>query len=394
MIEERHIDMSKQKQMSRTMRIDLIPDVPAKTQGTKRRRIIIKSGAAVSKVSDSTVEKKNAANSPFRELLHGIYDAALITDLNGVIRDLNVRAVEFFQLSKSELSGAFVGDVICGVGAELLATLVTNLEKERHSLIQAYCIRKDKSLFPAEIAVNRFRMGDGRLCFFVRDVTVRRQAEEMLRTEHNAIQNAANGIAIADLSANFEYVNPAFVKMLGYDSAESMVGLDVRLVMGEGEESEQMVDQVLAKGLTWRADVSASKLSGDPLELGVFAACNYNSEGEKVGIVFSFTDLSDKTRAEIALRRAEQQRVMLESLGAACHHLGQPATVLTANLDIIKMRLNTNDEMVNELVDSSIEALDKLGNILRKLNSVNEYRTTPYVSSDTTNEAKSVILEI
>ena len=58
MIEERHINMSKQKQMSRTMRIDLIPDVPAKTQGTKRRRIIIKSGAAVSKVSDSTVEKK------------------------------------------------------------------------------------------------------------------------------------------------------------------------------------------------------------------------------------------------------------------------------------------------------------------------------------------------
>ena len=386
--------MSKQKQMSRTMRIDLIPDVTTKANGTKRRRVIIKSGVAGSEVSDSIGEEKNATDSPFHELLHGIYDAALITDLNGVIRDLNVRSVEFFQLSESELLGSFIGNVISGVGADLVDTLVSNLEKERHSLIQAYCIRKDKSFFPAEIAVNRFRMGDGRLCFFVRDVTIRRQAEEMLRTEHNAIQNAANGIAIADLLANFEYVNPAFVKMLGYDSAESMVGLGVRQVIGEGEEAEQMLKQVLVKGLTWSADVRASKLSGDPLELSIFAACNYNSEGEKVGIVFSFTDLSDKNLAEMALRRAEQQRVMLESLGAACHHLGQPATVLTANLDIIKMRLNTDDKLVNELVDSSIEALDKLGNILRKLNTVNEYRTTPYVGSDTTNKAKSVILEI
>ena len=182
--------------------------------------------------------------------------------------------------------------------------------------------------------------------------------------------------------------------MLGYDSPDSMVGIDIRQVIGEGEKSEEMVSQVLVKGLTWSSELAVPKPSGGILDLGIFAACNYNSDGDKVGIVFSFTDLSDKNRAEAALRSSEQQRVMLESLGAACHHLGQPATVLTANLDIIKLRLNTDDQLINDLVNSSIEALDKLGIILRKLNSVNEYRTTSYLSADNTSESSSVILDI
>jgi len=385
--------MAEQKKMSRTMRIDLIPDIPAQADGSDHSRVVIKSGAG-SEPSELAHESERLINTPYHELLQGIYDAALITDLNGYISDLNVRAVEFFQWTEKELIGAFVGDVISGIGTDLIEMLVSNLEKERHSLIQAYCVRKDESVFPAEIAVNRFRMGEGNLCFFVRDVTLRRQAEEMLRTEHNAIQNAANGIAIADLAANLEYVNPAFVKMLGYDSPESMVGMDVRQVIGECTATEDMIDQVLVKGLNWSQEIVVTKNSGGILDLDLFAACNYNSDGDKVGIVFSFTDLSDKKRAESAMRKAEQQRVMLETLGAACHHLGQPATVLTANIDIIKLRLDTDDDLVNELVDSCVDALDNLGKKLRKLNSVNEYRTTSYLKKDSAGENESLILEI
>lgn len=385
--------MSNQQNMSRTMRIDLIPDIPAQNDGNNRNRVIVKSTTGAD-ATELKQQSKYLTNTPYHELLQGIYDAALITDLEGVISDLNVRAIEFFQWSEEELIGAFVGDVISGVGSELVEMLVNNLEKERHSLIQAYCLRKDESMFPAEIAVNRFRVGNGNLCFFIRDVTVRRQAEEMLRTEHNAIQNAANGIAIVDLDANIEYVNPAFVKMLVYPSPESMVGLNIRQVLGECQATEHMISDVLVKGLNWSEEIAVARAAGGVLDLGVFAACNFNSDGEKVGIVLSLTDLSDKKRAESAMHKAEQQRVMLESLGAACHHLGQPATVLTANMDIIKSRLKTDDKLINDLVDSCIDSLDNLGEKLRKLNSVNEYRTTPYLKKDSDGENESLILDI
>ena len=70
---------------------------------------------------------------------------------------------------------------------------------------------------------------------------------------------------------------------------------------------------------------------------------------------------------------------MLESLGAACHHLGQPATVLLANLGIMEKRLTSQDQLVNDLVKSSIEAAETLGDILHRLNTVNEYKTTQYL---------------
>jgi len=70
---------------------------------------------------------------------------------------------------------------------------------------------------------------------------------------------------------------------------------------------------------------------------------------------------------------------MLQSLGAACHHLGQPATVLFANLGVIQQRLKEVDPELRELVEASLQAVTQLGKTLHKLNAVNEYRTTRYL---------------
>ncbi len=387
--------MADHNELSRTMRIDLIPDVPTGPSENGHRRVVVSSGTGQrNQLRLPLRQAQDAPHSRYHELLQSIYDAALITDLTGVIMETNARAVEFLQWSSEELSGVLVSDVISGADASLVKALVKNLEKERYTLIQAYCIRKDGSLFPSEIAVNRLRVGEGSLCFFIRDITVRRMAEEMLRTEHNAIQNAANGIVIADLASNLEYVNPAFAEMLGYGSAESLVGIGVREVLGEGEATDQMLSDVLTHGSTWTGELAVEKPSGDVVELGVLATCNRNSDGVTVGIVFSFTDLSDRKLAETAQRETERQRVMLESLGAACHHLGQPATVIVANLGLIQSRLDTSDRLVDGLVENCMDAAKRLGDVLHKLNEVNEYRTTRYLDGDADDTDGSMILDI
>lgn len=385
----------KKKKLSRTMRIDLIPTVPTEPTEDGHRRVVVSSGQGPrNQLRLPLRQEQEASHSRYHELLQSIYDAAFITDLEGVVTEVNSRAVEFLQWPSEELVGVSVCDLISGADKSLIKTLVENLEKERHTLIQAFCLRKDGSFFPTEIAVTRFRVGEGNLCFFARDITVRRQAEEMLRTEHNAIQNAANGIVIADLIANLEYVNPAFADMLGYESPESLFGANVRDVLGEGEATEQMLADVLEQGQTWTGELVVEKRSGEEVELGVLATCNRNSEGETVGIVFSFTDLSDRKLAEAAQRESERQRVMLESLGAACHHLGQPATVLVANLGLIQTRLDTSDKLVDGLVENCLDAAKRLGDVLHKLNEVNEYRTTPYLEGDEDDATGSMILDI
>lgn len=369
--------MSSERDLSRTMRIDLISDVPAEPVDKRNERVVI---VTPSHARGSPGEARTSGgDSRYEELLQSLYDAAIIAGLDGTVVDANVRAVEFFQYERDELCERSVFDLVSGADDELIAMLLENLKHERYALIQAHCVRRDGSFFPSEIAVNKLQLDGMYLCFFVRDVTVRRQSEEMLRTESNAIQNSGNGIAVGNIYAHMEYVNPAVAQMWGYDDAEDMVGVDVRDLLSDREEAEEMIGTVMRDQDTWTSETKARTRNDREFDVQISAACNRNSDGEPVGIVFSFVDISDRKKSEDIRRSAEQQRVMLESLGAACHHLGQPATVLLINLGVLRKRLEAADVQSTELVDTSIEAASALREILRKLNEVTNYETTTYL---------------
>lgn len=376
--------MAGKENLSQTMRIDLIPDVPSEPSEGGHKQVVLSPSSATRRIRRAIKPgpATGAGESKFQQLLQSIYDAALITDLSGQILDSNVRAVEFLLYEKDALSQLMLFDIVSGADETLISTLSDNLENERFTLIQAYCIRSDGSFFPAEIAVNKLVFDENtNLCFFIRDITLRKQAEEMLRTEHQAIQNAANGIAVADLAARMEYVNPAFARMWGYDNVTSVLQSDARTFFADEQRAAEMIDAVISRHENWSGEINGKRADGMQFDVQVSAVCNRNSDGEPVGIVFSFVDIGDRKRAEEAEREAERRRVMLESLGAACHHLGQPATVLLANVGIIQRRINSDDETVNDLIKSSIEAAETLGEILHKLNSVNEYKTMQYLES-------------
>lgn len=389
--------MSETTEFSRTIRIDLIPETPKKPVRNKKRIVVAPASRSEKIAPDAPSVVSKDEEGRYKSLLESIYDAALITDPNGKVVDVNARAADFFRCKKEELTKATsVSDLISGAEKTLLHNLSRNLEKQRFVLIQAYCVRRDQSQFPSEIAVAKVRTGEGEnLGFFIRDITVRRQAEEMLRTEHNAIQNAANGIAIANLDGVLEYVNPAFSQMLGCDEQDELVGVSIKELFDGDSMADDLTSNVLEGVGSWSGEVSAEMPSGGTLDLQILANCNRNSDGETVGFVLSFTDLSDRKKAEASQREAERNRVMLESLGTACHHLGQPATLLMGNLSLLQSKIDHSDPVVADLVKSSIEAMDRLGDTLHKLNAVNEYRTTLYMENtgtaarDTTN-----ILEI
>lgn len=373
------------------MRIDLIPDLPAEAGGHRKKVII----TAPSRQRRGKVRRSPVVgDSHYNELLQSIYDAALICDLSGQIVDVNARAVEFLLYGRDDLAGMTVFDIISGADESLIDTLCENLEEERYTLIQAYCIRKNGTLFPAEIAVNKLNLGEIRLCFFLRDITWRRQAEEMLRTVHNAIQNAFNGIAVANIDAKLEYVNPAVARMWGYEDPDELFETDVRDLICDRDRASEMIGKVMGDGESWTGEMLAARKDGGEFDVQISSVCNRDSDGEIVGVVFSFLDVSDRKHAEAATREAERHRVMLESLGAACHHLGQPATILLANLGIIQRKLEGSDDNIENLLTNSVEAVKSLGKILHKLNAVNEYKTTHYLGGEDSEDRESRILEI
>ena len=385
--------MADKNSFSRTMRIDLIPGVPTEPREGGIKRVVVARQPA--DAASTRAAEAIDGSSRYDELFQSVYDAAIVSRLDGSIVDVNVRASEFLLYERAELAGLGISDIISGADESLISTLIENLEDQRFTLIQAHCVRKDGSLFPSEIAVNKLRLGTMHLSFFIRDVTLRKHAEEMLVTEHNAIQNAGTGIAIADLGLRIEYCNPAVATMWGLPGLNDALDKDACTLFADEGAAQAMLQTVIDGGESGVSEIKAKQQDGTEFDIQVSANCNRNSDGDVVGVVLSFVDISDRKRAEDAERESERRRVMLESLGAACHHLGQPATVLLANLGFLKGRVGAIDPSVKEVIDGSLAAMERLGKILHRLNAVNEYKTTEYLQGLSGDDAdQSRILDI
>jgi len=87
----------------------------------------------------------------------------------------------------------------------------------------------------------------------------------------------------------------------------------------------------------------------------------------------------------------ERQRVMVESIGAMCHHLGQPASALSMCL----YRLNNNPapEEVPVLLMQCEEAFNAMSEILDKLRGIARYCSEPYLTPPSGHTNISVTLD-
>ncbi|MFO7871677.1 MAG: response regulator [Kiritimatiellia bacterium] len=91
---------------------------------------------------------------------------------------------------------------------------------------------------------------------------------------------------------------------------------------------------------------------------------------------------------------AETQRAMIESLGAACHHIGQPATVINTYLDMMRRRENSPETRM--MIEQCRKASDEIDDVLEKLRNITEYRTEAYraLEEGETSRADENILKI
>lgn len=368
--------------LSKTMRIDIPPDLKEELRRHDRKygRLSISSPSPDLTDTSSSIGQ---SSSDFQALFQSVYDGALIADLNGQIIDVNDRVTHFLLCPREKLIAMNLMQIISGATEETLHTLQTGIEKDRFILIQAYCIRNDNTLFPAEIAVNRLRIkGKECLCCFIRDTTWRRQAEEMLRTVHTAIQNAATGIAVADLNGEVDYINQTGARIWGHDSIQAVRGKNLRELIPDPELSAAMIEAV-KQGQPWNGEIVIPGKDGNSVQVRLAVAPNRDVDEQLIGMVVSLLDISDRIRAREAEQQADRQRVMVESLGAACHHLGQPATVLLSSIELLNRVWTTDKAMAEELIASSIVAAESLRKMLHNLNDITEYRTTTYIDSRT-----------
>lgn len=308
---------------------------------SSHRTVTVKSRQTLPRAPIRMLEKSSGDDTRYDELLHSVYDAVLITTMKGAVMEVNSRAQEFFQYELGELLELNILDIIHGADESLLGVVRQNVEQTRYTLLEAHCRRKDTSMFPAEIAINLIHLTPaGELLFFVRDITLRRQTEAMLQTEHNAVQNSANGIAIADPAGILMHVNPAFLALRGLTVSEDVVGHNIREFFQEGNQTSEMFAH-LDRHEIWRGELVATRKNGTNCCVQVSAAPNRDGNGHSVGMVFSVADVTDRKQAAEALAKAnrdltkgEKIKSRLDTITTLSHEINNPLQMLLSMVEL------------------------------------------------------------
>jgi FixJ family two-component response regulator len=138
---------------------------------------------------------------------------------------------------------------------------------------------------------------------------------------------------------------------------------DLAVIMVTGAGNEQVAVQAMQEGAMDYLVKGAIDLVG--LELAILNSLT------KVEMRLTI----EKQQQELV--EAEKQRVMIASLGAARHHIGQPISVITVYLELMK-RKETDPEL-REMIHQCELSAASVADILRRLGEVSRFRTEPYL---------------
>src|SRR5215210_8594183 len=168
------------------------------------------------------------------------------------------------------------------------------------------------------------------------NITERKRAEEALRLRDRAIAASSNGIVITDPNQPDDpiiYVNPAFERMTGYSTQETL-GRNCRFLQGTEREQPALEELRTALRDGRRCKVVLRNYKKDDTlfwnELSISPV--RDKEGKLLNFIGVQEDVTERKRAEEALRDSEERyRALYEDNPTMYFTLDEKGTVLSVN---------------------------------------------------------------
>lgn len=171
--------------------------------------------------------------------------------------------------------------------------------------------RGDSAPFWARLEMTRGHDGDG--AFFYRgvlsDVSEHMKTRLDLLRLRAAVDNAHDGIAVADMDGRLQFANQAWAKMHGY-AADELLGKPLSI----GHTKEQLENdvvpfnkKVLDRG-SWTGEVGHVRKDGKTFQTWMSTVLLRGADGKPTGLVGMADDITERRKADEYLARVLSER--------------------------------------------------------------------------------------
>jgi formate hydrogenlyase transcriptional activator len=296
---------------------------------------------------NGTAEALRKSEERWRSVFENSAIGVALTDLNGRFLATNPTYQKMLGYTEEEFQTVSFLEITHEDYREANWALVTELlegKREQFQIEKQYrrkdgsliWVRNNVTLVPGTESMPRFIMA------LSEDITERKQAEEALQKSEERVRlildSSAEGIFGCDPNGTCLFCNRAAVRLLGYDEPSELLGQnmhalehhtrkdgtpfpieDCPIYIGFHENRGVHIDD----DIFWRKDGT-----GFPVEYWSHPLVRH---GKTVGAVITFFDITERKKAEEALRKSEQRKCsLLEINNAIINNLTQDALFASA----------------------------------------------------------------
>ncbi|MGH2654474.1 MAG: PAS domain-containing sensor histidine kinase [Actinomycetota bacterium] len=347
-------------------------------------------------------------------LLEGLIEASppaiVALDRDGRVTVWNPAAERIFGWPADEVMGRPLPIVPHDRAEEGDALLAAGLEGKVFHGLETRRVRRDGTTIDVSASRAPIRDAEGRIVGIIAvysDLTERKRVEAALRHSERRyrelFENALDLAFTTDMAGDITAVNRATERATGYTREELFRMSIVDLAAPEHRDAvravislaHQVGDPEMARTLPWRYELDVLAKDGGRVSVEVGIRLIFDESGRPVGVQGIGRDLTQRRRAEAALRESEERhRELVENAGDIVFTHDPAGNFISVNRAVKRVLGYAPDELMGTSIVNLVAPGDRDRSRETILGAGEEHGSTPFELEVVAKDGTPVVLEV